>query len=70
MNDFKSLISAENFMRLKEFMHIDSVESLRSFSEFIDGLGVKKIQGMFRTVEFSTNINILFSRLVGAQGDE
>ncbi|KAJ7451197.1 hypothetical protein B0H11DRAFT_2289039 [Mycena galericulata] len=44
VNDFKSLISAENFTRLKEFMHIDSVESLRSFSKFIDGLGVKKIQ--------------------------
>ncbi|KAJ6609438.1 hypothetical protein B0H10DRAFT_1954645 [Mycena sp. CBHHK59/15] len=30
--------------RVLDFMYIDSTEALRSFSEFIDGLGVKKIQ--------------------------
>lgn len=55
LNDFKSLVSADDFLRLKEFMYIDSPESLKSFSEFIDGLGVKKIHGMCGSV------NILYS---------
>ncbi|KAJ6608908.1 hypothetical protein B0H10DRAFT_2226398 [Mycena sp. CBHHK59/15] len=42
--EFKSLVSAEDFLRLKDFMYIDSSESLRSFSTFIDSLGIKKIQ--------------------------
>ncbi|KAJ7144653.1 hypothetical protein C8R44DRAFT_974048 [Mycena epipterygia] len=44
LQDFKSLVSADDFKRLKEFMYIDSVKMLNSFSKFINGLGVKKIQ--------------------------
>jgi hypothetical protein len=43
--EFASLVSSEDYKRLKDFMYIDSVESLKSFSDFIAGLGVKKIQG-------------------------
>ncbi|KAJ6601546.1 hypothetical protein B0H10DRAFT_2318717, partial [Mycena sp. CBHHK59/15] len=42
--DFKSLISAEDYLRLKDFMYIKSVADLRSFSQFISDLSVKKIQ--------------------------
>ncbi|KAJ6625162.1 hypothetical protein B0H10DRAFT_2186338 [Mycena sp. CBHHK59/15] len=49
-----SLVSAEDFRRLKDFMFINSAESLKSFMQFVEDLGVKKIHG----------------RLVGAQGDE
>ncbi|KAJ7467723.1 hypothetical protein FB451DRAFT_1483249 [Mycena latifolia] len=44
LREFQSLVSAEDFGRLKDFMYIDSTESLRSFSEFIDGLAPKKIR--------------------------
>lgn len=40
--EFASLVSSEDYKRLKDFMYIDSVESLKSFSDFIAGLGVKK----------------------------
>ncbi|KAJ7019061.1 hypothetical protein C8F04DRAFT_976187, partial [Mycena alexandri] len=40
---FKSLVTPEEFRRLQDFMHIDSVEALHSFTMFVEGLGVKKI---------------------------
>jgi hypothetical protein len=40
-------VGSEDYKRLKDFMYIDSVESLKSFSDFIAGLGVKKIQSKF-----------------------
>ncbi|KAJ6614357.1 hypothetical protein B0H10DRAFT_2436006 [Mycena sp. CBHHK59/15] len=42
--EFKALISADEYKQLKDFMYIDSTEALGSFSQFIGGLGVKKIQ--------------------------
>ncbi|KAJ7899755.1 hypothetical protein B0H13DRAFT_1622625, partial [Mycena leptocephala] len=37
-------IGSKDYKHLKDFMYIDSVESLKSFSDFIAGLDVKKIQ--------------------------
>ncbi|KAJ6549551.1 hypothetical protein DFH09DRAFT_1086796 [Mycena vulgaris] len=42
--EFRSLVSTEDYRRLKDFLHIDSVELLRAFADFIRGLGVKKTQ--------------------------
>ncbi|KAJ6614279.1 hypothetical protein B0H10DRAFT_2436035 [Mycena sp. CBHHK59/15] len=42
--EFASLVNSEDYKWLKDFMYIDSVESLKSFSDFIASLGVKKIQ--------------------------
>ncbi|KAJ6573319.1 hypothetical protein B0H10DRAFT_1964097 [Mycena sp. CBHHK59/15] len=42
--DFKSLISAKDYLCLKDFMYIKSVADLRSFSQFISDLSVKKMQ--------------------------
>ncbi|KAJ7501992.1 hypothetical protein B0H11DRAFT_1713084, partial [Mycena galericulata] len=50
---FKSLVSADDFRRLKDFMSIDSVESLRSFTQFVKDLGVKKIQDWWSHKEMS-----------------
>lgn len=43
--DFKSLVSAEDYQRLMDFVYIDSKESLDSFSNFVRSLKIKKIQG-------------------------
>ncbi|KAJ7210287.1 hypothetical protein C8J57DRAFT_1257203 [Mycena rebaudengoi] len=40
LQDFKSLISAADFKRLRDFMYIDSVEGLHSFSQFINNLSM------------------------------
>ncbi|KAJ6573309.1 hypothetical protein B0H10DRAFT_2199442 [Mycena sp. CBHHK59/15] len=42
--DFKSLVSEADYQRLMDFIYIDSTEKLDEFSEFVRGLGVKKIQ--------------------------
>ncbi|KAJ7240981.1 hypothetical protein C8J57DRAFT_1245098 [Mycena rebaudengoi] len=42
--EFRSLVLTEDYRRLKDLLHIDSVESLRAFADFIQSLGVKKIQ--------------------------
>ncbi|KAJ7799947.1 hypothetical protein B0H13DRAFT_2390684 [Mycena leptocephala] len=42
--DFRSLVSEEDYQRLMDFVYIDSAEKLDEFSEFVRGLGVKKIQ--------------------------
>ncbi|KAJ6613945.1 hypothetical protein B0H10DRAFT_2046774 [Mycena sp. CBHHK59/15] len=44
IHDFKSLVSDSNYARLLDFVYIDSKETLDAFSEFVRGLGVKKIQ--------------------------
>ncbi|KAJ7438260.1 hypothetical protein B0H11DRAFT_2293918 [Mycena galericulata] len=53
VNEFKSLVSADDFRRLKDFMSIDSVESLHSFTQFVKDLGVKKIQDWWSHKEMS-----------------
>ncbi|KAJ7456176.1 hypothetical protein FB451DRAFT_1564753 [Mycena latifolia] len=47
--DFKSLVSEQDYTRLMDFVYIDSAEALAEFSEFVRGLGVKKIQGAVQT---------------------
>ncbi|KAJ7133073.1 hypothetical protein C8R44DRAFT_730271 [Mycena epipterygia] len=42
--DFKSLVSREDYDCLMDFVYIDSAEKLEDFSDFMRGLGVKKIQ--------------------------
>ncbi|KAJ7702166.1 hypothetical protein B0H16DRAFT_1832003 [Mycena metata] len=51
VNDFKTLVSADDFSRLQNFVYIDSKESLRDFSAFVNALGVKKIQDWWRHKE-------------------
>ncbi|KAJ7752975.1 hypothetical protein B0H16DRAFT_1836147 [Mycena metata] len=42
--DFKSLVSQADYDRLIDFVYIDSAQKLEEFSEFVKGLGIKKIQ--------------------------
>ncbi|KAJ7187096.1 hypothetical protein C8R46DRAFT_1274163 [Mycena filopes] len=42
--DFRSLVSDSDYQRLLNFTYIDSEEALNEFSDFVAGLGVKKIQ--------------------------
>ncbi|KAJ6595420.1 hypothetical protein B0H10DRAFT_2090007 [Mycena sp. CBHHK59/15] len=42
--DFKSLVPEQDYKRIMDFVYLDSDEELAGFSEFIGGLGVKKIQ--------------------------
>ncbi|KAJ6606692.1 hypothetical protein B0H10DRAFT_2228608 [Mycena sp. CBHHK59/15] len=42
--DFETLVSADNYKRLMDFVYIDSEEEIDEFSEFVRGLGIKKIQ--------------------------
>ncbi|KAJ7225030.1 hypothetical protein C8J57DRAFT_1590778 [Mycena rebaudengoi] len=42
--DFKSLVPEDDYNRLMDFTYIDSEEKLADFSDFVRGLGVKKIQ--------------------------
>ncbi|KAJ7749102.1 hypothetical protein B0H16DRAFT_1691917 [Mycena metata] len=51
VNDFKTLVSAADFARLQNFVYIDSKESLRDFSVFVNTLGVKEIQDWWRHKE-------------------
>ncbi|KAJ7939089.1 hypothetical protein B0H13DRAFT_1850825 [Mycena leptocephala] len=44
VNGFKKLVSPEQFRRLKDFMHNDSVEALRSFTQFVEGLEHQEIR--------------------------
>ncbi|KAJ6600905.1 hypothetical protein B0H10DRAFT_1923681 [Mycena sp. CBHHK59/15] len=53
VNEFKSLVSAEDFRRLKDFMFINSAESLKSFTQFVEDLGVKKIHDWWAHKEMS-----------------
>ncbi|KAJ7204524.1 hypothetical protein C8J57DRAFT_1735048 [Mycena rebaudengoi] len=43
--DFKSHVPEDDYNRLMDFTYIDSEERLADFSDFVRGLGVKKIQG-------------------------
>jgi hypothetical protein len=45
VHDFESLVSPADFDRLKDFVYIDSKETLDAFSAFVYGLKVKKITG-------------------------
>ncbi|KAJ7048929.1 hypothetical protein C8F01DRAFT_1356429 [Mycena amicta] len=52
--DFKSLVSTQDFQRLLKFSEvITSPETLAEFSEFVRGLGVKKIQDWWDHKEMS-----------------
>ncbi|KAJ6592738.1 hypothetical protein B0H19DRAFT_1365112 [Mycena capillaripes] len=42
--DFRGLVSEQDYHRLMDFTYIDSEETLEEFSEYVRGLGVKKIQ--------------------------
>ncbi|KAJ6500282.1 hypothetical protein DFH09DRAFT_1289819 [Mycena vulgaris] len=42
--DFETLVSADDYKRLMDFVYIDSEEGIDEFSEFVRGLGIKKIQ--------------------------
>ncbi|KAJ6631654.1 hypothetical protein B0H10DRAFT_1979696, partial [Mycena sp. CBHHK59/15] len=42
--DFETLVSADNYKRLMDFVYIDLEEEIDEFSEFVRGLGIKKIQ--------------------------
>ncbi|KAJ6518461.1 hypothetical protein DFH09DRAFT_1331945 [Mycena vulgaris] len=42
--DFETLVSADDYKRLMDFVYIDSEEGIDEFSEFVQGLGIKKIQ--------------------------
>ncbi|KAJ7177631.1 hypothetical protein C8R46DRAFT_1328221 [Mycena filopes] len=42
--DFRSLVSESDYQRLLNFTYIDSEAALDEFSDFVAGLGVKKIQ--------------------------
>ncbi|KAJ7469936.1 hypothetical protein B0H11DRAFT_2042902 [Mycena galericulata] len=52
--DFRSLVSEEDYNRLMDFVYIDSEEALEEFSEFVRGLGVKKIQDWWDHKEMSS----------------
>jgi len=41
--DFKSPVSREDYDRLMNFVYIDLAEKLEDFSDFVRGLGMKKI---------------------------
>jgi hypothetical protein len=43
VHGFESLVSLSDFDRLKDFVYIDSKETLDAFSAFVYGLKVKKI---------------------------
>ncbi|KAJ6469411.1 hypothetical protein C8R45DRAFT_1167059, partial [Mycena sanguinolenta] len=53
VNDFRSLVTEEQFQRLMDFVYIDSKESLDEFSVFVYGLGIKKISDWWRHKELS-----------------
>ncbi|KAJ7895841.1 hypothetical protein B0H13DRAFT_1885362 [Mycena leptocephala] len=42
--EFAHFVASEDYKRPKDFMYIDSVESLKSFSDFIASLGVKRFK--------------------------
>ncbi|KAJ6579367.1 hypothetical protein B0H10DRAFT_1746055, partial [Mycena sp. CBHHK59/15] len=51
--DFKSLVSEEDYNCLMDFVYIDSEEKLNEFSNFVRGLGVRKIQDWWDHKEMS-----------------
>ncbi|KAJ7886587.1 hypothetical protein B0H14DRAFT_2563264 [Mycena olivaceomarginata] len=51
VHDFKSLVSAAQYQRLVDFVHVDSKESLDEFSSFVYDLGVPKITNWWRHKE-------------------
>ncbi|KAK7008311.1 hypothetical protein R3P38DRAFT_3280934 [Favolaschia claudopus] len=53
IHDFKSLVTPEQYNRLMEFMYIDSEEKLAKFSQFVNDLGIKKIQDWWRHKEIN-----------------
>ncbi|KAJ6514663.1 hypothetical protein DFH09DRAFT_1373940 [Mycena vulgaris] len=52
--DFRGSIPDDDYSRLMDFVYIDSTEKLEEFSEFVRGLGVKKIQDWWDHKEMST----------------
>ncbi|KAJ7878223.1 hypothetical protein B0H13DRAFT_1892847 [Mycena leptocephala] len=59
--DFRSLVSEEDYQRLMDFVYIDSAEKLDEFSEFVRGLGVKKIQGAVPEISSLASIHLYFA---------
>ncbi|KAJ7206565.1 hypothetical protein GGX14DRAFT_367059, partial [Mycena pura] len=51
INDFKSLVSPEQYTRIQDVFYIDSKESLEEFSTFIYGLGHKEISDWWKHKE-------------------
>ncbi|KAF7333797.1 hypothetical protein MVEN_02336500 [Mycena venus] len=50
VHDFKSLVTPAQHACLLNFIYIASKEELASFTAFVEGLGVKKIQGQSRLI--------------------
>ena len=46
IHDFESLVTPDQYARLKNFLYITSKEELAEFDKFVRGLGIKKIQGL------------------------
>ncbi|KAJ7823484.1 hypothetical protein B0H14DRAFT_1310763 [Mycena olivaceomarginata] len=65
--ELRSLVSTEDYIRLKDFIYVESVESLRSFTEFIRHLGVKKIQDWWAYKEMN---DWHFARTLGQHSND
>ncbi|KAJ6613817.1 hypothetical protein B0H10DRAFT_1804830, partial [Mycena sp. CBHHK59/15] len=50
---FESLVTLDQYARLKDFLYITSQEKLAEFDEFVRGLGIKKIQDWWDHKEMS-----------------
>ncbi|KAJ6551069.1 hypothetical protein B0H10DRAFT_2242415 [Mycena sp. CBHHK59/15] len=53
IHDFESLVTPDQYARLKDFLYITSQEKLAEFDEFVRGLGIKKIQDWWDHKEMS-----------------
>ncbi|KAJ6631823.1 hypothetical protein B0H10DRAFT_1937586 [Mycena sp. CBHHK59/15] len=53
IHDFESLVTQDQYARLKDFLYITSQEKLAEFDEFVRGLGIKKIQDWWDHKEMS-----------------
>ncbi|KAJ7860643.1 hypothetical protein B0H13DRAFT_1900882 [Mycena leptocephala] len=61
VHDFESLVSPANFDRLKDFVYINSKETLDAFSAFAYGLKVKKITDWWRSADPLSQFNFDFN---------
>ena len=69
VNDFKSLVSPEDYARL-DFVYIKTKEELAKFPAFVRGLGIKKILGQHCSMIFSVADQLIpRDGLVVAQGN-
>ncbi|KAJ6549308.1 hypothetical protein DFH09DRAFT_1502776 [Mycena vulgaris] len=53
IHDFESLVTPDQYARLKDFLYITSKEELAEFDQFVRGLGIKKIQDWWSHKEMS-----------------